>query len=67
MPSSELVKRYLKDLDNQENELYATRTKIESLEAEEAKIDIEVKRLKFEVVDEAKKEKEALSSFFAGI
>jgi len=59
MPSSDLVKRYLKDLDSQEDDLYTTRGKIEVLEAEEAQLDGDLKKLKFEVIDQSKKEKES--------
>jgi len=65
MPSSDLVKRYLKDLDSQEDDLFSTRAKIDSLELEDAQIDIELKKLKYEVVDGAKKEREAFGIFIS--
>jgi len=57
-----LVKRYLKDLDSQEDELIVTRTKIDELEFDEVQLDGQLKFLKLEVISDAKKEKEALSS-----
>jgi len=60
MPNSDLIKRYLKDLGTQEDDLFETRGKIEQLEAEEAKLDNDLKKMKFEVIDGAKKEKESM-------
>jgi len=57
-----LAKRYLKDLDSQEDELISTRTKIDELESDEVAQDNQLKYLKLEVISDAKKEKEALSS-----
>jgi len=64
MVGSDLVKRYLKDLDHQEDDLTNTRNKIEELEAEDAKIDALFKQFKFEVVNDARKEREALVGLF---
>jgi len=61
MPSSDLVKRYLKDMVIQENDLKSTRERIEELEIEDAKLDSHLKQAKFEVIDEARKEKESFS------
>jgi len=61
MPSSDLVKRYLKDMVAQENDLKSTRERIEEFEIEDAKLESQLKLLKFEVIDEARKEKESFS------
>jgi len=65
MVGTDLVKRYLKDLDTQEDELIATRLKIDELEEIESKLETELKTLKFEVQGEARKCREnAISQFF---
>jgi len=65
MVGTDLVKRYLKDLDTQEDELIATRIKIDELEQVESKLDTELKTLKFEVQGDARKCREnSWSQFF---
>lgn len=64
MVGTDLVKRYLKDLDTQEDDLIATRVKIDDLEQVESKLDTDLKTLKFEVQGEARKYRENTSSQF---
>jgi len=64
MVGSELVKRYLKDLDTQENDLIATRENISRLETEDSQLDTILKQLKMEIVSDARKERDSLSMLF---
>lgn len=62
MVGSDLMKRYLSDLDKEEDDLIQTRKQIEALEAEKHKIDASVAEHQLALAAEAKKAREALSA-----
>jgi hypothetical protein len=59
MPNVDLIKRYMKDLGTQEDDLFETRGKIETLEAEEAKLENELKRFSNEILVQIQAKKSA--------
>jgi len=60
MVGSDLVKRYLKDLDKEEDDLIQTRQSIGQHESESAKLEKDLKEIKMAVSLEARKIREAL-------
>jgi len=58
MSDSELVKRYLKDLNNEEDDIQKTRDVIDILEKEKLTVQSEIKDAKYESVTEARKMRE---------
>jgi len=60
MRDSELVKRYLKDLDKEEDDLMKTRESIENFEKEKIQVQKELKDIRYEAVREAGKLRENL-------
>jgi len=64
---SDLVKRYLKDLDLQEDDLFETRKKIAILQEEDNRINDIIKILKMEISNDSKNEIDALNASFTGV
>jgi len=58
MSGSELVKRYLNDLDKEEDDLLKTRDAIDNFEKEKLKVQKELKDIKSETGMEARKHRE---------
>jgi len=58
--AADLMKRYLTDLDKEEDELKQTRVTIENLEASKTKLEKEARELSLVLATEAKKRKEKL-------
>jgi len=58
---SDLVKRYLRDFDLQEDVLNNTNVRISQLEAEDVRIGEAIQHLKLEIVNDAKRELESLT------
>jgi len=58
MSDSELVKRYLKDLNKEEDDIQKTRDVIDALEKEKLDVQSEIKGAKYESVTEARKMRE---------
>jgi len=57
---SDLVRRYLRDLENQEDELNNTRKKINTFQEEDAALNEQIKRLKIDISTEARFEIESI-------
>jgi len=62
MSDTELVKRYLKDLNKEEDDLMKTRNGIKDLETEKNTLLKQLKDLKLETSAEARKNRETLES-----
>jgi len=60
MTGSELVKRYMHDLDKEEDDLIQTRKQIEGREIEQAKVEAELKEIILHAVSVAQKAREKL-------
>jgi len=58
MSDSDLVKRYLKDLNKEEDDIQKTRESIDSLEKERLQVQSELKDAKYEAITEARKMRE---------
>jgi vacuolar-type H+-ATPase subunit I/STV1 len=62
LTQSELIKRYLKDLDKEEDDLQKTRSKIEELEQEKSKVESELKELRLRTSSDASKIRDIFES-----
>jgi len=62
LTQSDLIKRYLKDLDKEEDDLQKTRSLIEQLNAEKATVEAELKELRYKTSSDASKRREILES-----
>jgi hypothetical protein len=60
LTESDLIKRYLKDLDKEEDDLQKTRSAIDQLESEKARVQAELKDLLNKTSQDAAKRKELL-------
>jgi len=62
LTQSELIKRYLKDLDKEEDDLQKTRSQIEQLDHEKSRVELELKELRLKTSSDASKRKEVIES-----
>jgi len=62
MTQSELIKRYLKDLDKEEDDLQKTRNQIEQLNQEKSNVELELKELRLKTSSDASKRREVIES-----
>jgi len=62
MTNSDLVKRYLKDLDKEEDDLIRTRESIDKLEVQKTQLQTSLKDIKYETATEARKMREILEA-----
>jgi len=62
LTQSDLIKRYLKDLDKEEDDLQKTRGLIDTLNEEKSRFELELKELRYKTSSDASKRKEVLES-----
>jgi len=62
LTQSDLIKRYLKDLDKEEDDLQKTRSLIEQLDHEKSRVELELKDLRYRTSSDASKKRELLES-----
>jgi len=62
LTGSDLIKRYLSDLDKEEDDLQKTRKLIEELEFEKARLELDLKDLLYKTSSDAAKRRETLES-----
>jgi hypothetical protein len=62
LTQSDLIKRYLKDLDKEEDDLQKTRALIEQLNAEKSAVEAELKDLRYKTSSDASKKREIIES-----
>jgi hypothetical protein len=64
LTQSDLIKRYLKDLDKEEDDLQKTRGQIELLNEEKSRVELELKDLRYKTSSDASKRREVIESQF---